>query len=221
MIDSAFFGTLVFAVGVGVTTFFAPCAFPLLPGYVGFYVRNSDGQGVVLPAAAAALGALLSLSVVGAVGFALGSAVVSNLTLFEPVAGLLLVVFGGLTLVGRTPQVHLTLPERPSSALGMAVFGSMYALAAAGCVVPLLTGLFAQVLTLPPAQGVVAFGSYAASVALPLVGVTLLADAGVNEWKSLGRHVGRLQQAAGVVMVLAGLGQLYYALVVLNVFDLF
>jgi cytochrome c-type biogenesis protein len=221
MIDAAFLGTLAFAVSAGVATFFAPCAFPLLPGYVGFYVQNRDGGGVLLPAAAAAGGALVALSAVGLVGFALGQAVVSHLALFEPVAGVALVLLGAALFTGRSPQLHLTLPARPRSALGMAVFGGVYALAAAGCVVPVLVGLLAQLLTLPLTQGVAAFGTYSASVALPLVGVTLLADAGLDAWKDVGRHAGHLQQAAAAVMILAGAGQLYLSLVVLDVFGLF
>ncbi|MFB6155578.1 MAG: cytochrome c biogenesis CcdA family protein [Haloferacaceae archaeon] len=220
MIDPAFLGTLAFAVSAGVATFFAPCAFPLLPGYVGFYVRNREG-GVLAPAVAAAAGALVALAVVGSVGFAVGRAVVSHLALFEPVAGVALVVLGAAMYTGRSPQVHLALPERPGSVLGMAAFGAVYALAAAGCVVPVLVGLLTQLLTLPPSQGAVAFGTYAGSVALPLVGVTLLADAGLDAWTDLGKHVGRLHRAAAAVMVLAGLGQLYLSLVVIDVFGLF
>ncbi|ESP89740.1 cytochrome C biogenesis protein transmembrane region/thiol-disulfide transporter [Candidatus Halobonum tyrrellensis G22] len=49
MTSAAFLGTVAFAAGAGLTTFFAPCAFPLLPGYVGYYVHQSEDEtpGVV------------------------------------------------------------------------------------------------------------------------------------------------------------------------------
>lgn len=217
MPDTALLGTLVFAVTAGVATFFAPCAFPLLPGYVGFYLRQRDGDGVLAPAFAAAFGALVALGAVGAVGFTLGQAVVSSITYLEPVTGIALVAFGVLLLSGRAPEVEVLLPARPTSVLGMGVFGAVYALAAAGCVVPIFLGLIAQSMTLPFADGLLVFGVYAGSVSLPLVGVTLLAEAGIDAWRGLGRHVGSLQRVAAGVMILAGLGQLYLSLVVLDV----
>lgn len=35
MVQTAVVGALAFATSAGVATFFAACAFPLLPGYVG------------------------------------------------------------------------------------------------------------------------------------------------------------------------------------------
>jgi cytochrome c-type biogenesis protein len=211
--------TLAFAVGAGVATFFAPCAFPLLPGYVGYYLSEHDDPGVggmVGPAAAAAVGAVGALAVVGAAAFLLGSAVTRYVPLFEPVAGAILVVAGLLVLTDNAPTLRLALPARPASAVGFLVFGAGYAVAAAGCVVPLFVGVVTQALTHPPAESAVVFAAYAGSVAVPLVGVTLLAGAGVDAWRSAGRHVGRLERLAGAVMVLAGVGQLVLSAFVLG-----
>ena len=101
--------------------------------------------------------------------------------------------------------------------LGFGVFGAVYAVAAAGCVVPLFVGVVAQALALPAAGATAVLGVYAAGVAAPLVGVTLLAGAGVDAWRDLGAHAGTAETLAGAVMVLAGLGQLYLSVVELNV----
>ena len=211
--------TLAFAVGAGVATFFAPCAFPLLPGYVGYYLTERGDPGVggmVAPAVAAAGGAVLTLGVVGAAVFALGRAVTDYVPLFEPVAGVVLVGFGALVLVGRAPSLRVTLPGRPSSVAGFAVFGAGYAVAAAGCVVPLFVGVVTQALTYPAADGAVVFAAYAGSVAAPLVGVTLLTGAGVDAWRSAGRYGGRIERLAGAVMLVAGVGQLVLSAFVLG-----
>ena len=203
--------TLAFAVGAGVATFFAPCAFPLLPGYVGYYLHERGERsvgGMVVPAAAAAVGALGALGAVGAAAVLLGRAVTDYVPLFEPVAGVVLVVVGALVVAGRAPSVRLSLPGRPGSAAGFFVFGAGYAVAAAGCVVPLFVGVVTQALTRPPLGSAAVFAAYAGSVATPLVGVTLLAGAGVDAWQSAGRHGRLLERLAGVVMVLAGVGQL-------------
>ncbi|MBO4246971.1 cytochrome C biogenesis protein [Halomicrobium sp. IBSBa] len=209
MSDIAVAGVLAFAAGAGISTFFAPCAFPLLPGYVGYYVQRREGSGPTVAAAAVAgLGALGSLSVVAALVLAVGEPIKRTLPVFEPLVGVALVGFGATALLGRGPELRIGLPRRPRSLLGFGLFGAIYAVAAAGCVVPLLVGVVTQALAFESAISVLVVAVYALGVTLPLVGVTLLAGVGVDLWHALGTHTGRIQQAAAVVMILAGLGQL-------------
>lgn len=211
-------GALAFAVSAGLATFFAPCAFPLLPGYVGYYLGQRRGVDASLPAAlAAATGAVLALAAVSGLALAFGRRVTATLPLLEPVVGGGLVAFGLLVLSGRGPELDVPLPERPESVVGFGVFGAVYAVAAAGCVVPLFLGVLAQALALAVVPATVVLAGYALAVATPLVGVTLLAGAGVESWRSLGRYTHRIQQVAAVAMVAAGLGQVYLSVAVLDV----
>lgn len=218
MVATGLLGTLTFAVGAGLATFFAPCAFPLLPGYVGYYLGRDDAGlgGALLRGVAAAAGALVVLGGVGGVLLAVGQRLARHLPLLEPVVGLVLVVLGGLYLTGRAPDVHLELPERRASVGGFAVFGGGYALAAAGCVVPVFLGVVTQALSLPTGQAAIALGSYAGAVALPLTGVTLAAAAGGDALRGASAHVGRVQRVAAAVMVLAGLAQIAASLAYLG-----
>lgn len=216
--SGAFVGTVAFAASAGVTTFFAPCAFPLLPGYVGYYVQHAERERTgLLSASVAAVGALAALGVVAALAFALGRALTTLLPLFEPFVGLVLIAFGLLALSDRDRVANVSLPRRPESLLGFGLFGAMYALAAAGCVAPLFLGVVTQALTFAPLRGLVVVVAYAAAVALPLVGVTLLASAGVESWRSLGRYTGAIERLAAVAIVVAGLWQLYRSLVLFGV----
>jgi cytochrome c-type biogenesis protein len=221
----SFIGACVFAVGAGITTFFAPCAFPLLPGYIGYYLSQTDADrptdtDVVLPAVAAACSALAVLAVIGGIGFAFGQVILEHLPLLEPLVGAGLIVLGGVMFVNVSLDVHVPLPSRPGSALGFSLFGAGYAAAAAGCVVPILLGVIAQALVFSPVQATIIFGAYALSMALPLVGVTLLAAAGTDTWRGIGRYTGHLHTIAATLMILAGIGQLYLSIVVLNVLEL-
>jgi len=214
--STAFLGAAGFAASAGLATFFAPCAFPLLPGYVGFYLQQADRPPAVVAGLTAATGAVLALGGVAALVFAVGRRLTSVLPLFEPIVGGLLVVFGLFVLSGRgSPTVPL--PKRPESLVGFGAFGAVYALAAAGCVVPLFLGVVAQASSLPPTRGLFVLGTYTATVAVPLLGVTLLSDAGVSAWRSLGGYTGRVKQAAGLLLVVAGVGQIYLSVVVLDV----
>jgi cytochrome c-type biogenesis protein len=205
----AFSGTLAFALSAGLATFFAPCAYPLLPGYVGYYLSQEDADivGAVVRGSAATLGALAVLALVGGALVSLGTRTVSNLAVLEPVVGVALVAFGLALLTGRAPQVHLLLPEHRSSVPGFVLFGGVYAVAAAGCVLPVVFGVAAQALTLPTGQAVAVVAVYAVSVALPLLGVTLLAAVGSDALRGVSRHVGTVQRVAALVMVVAGVAQ--------------
>jgi cytochrome c-type biogenesis protein len=132
------------------------------------------------------------------------------------VIGLLLVGLGVLYVLDRAPDLRVALPERRASVVGFGVFGAVYAVAAAGCVVPLFLGVVSQSLTLSPGGATLALGSYAGAVALPLFGVTLLAAVGSDSLRGLSRHVGSIQRLAGGVMILAGLGQVALSLSLLG-----
>jgi cytochrome c-type biogenesis protein len=203
-------GTVGFALSVGVATFFAPCAYPLLPGYVGYYLgqEHATMRGAALRGVAAAGGALVTLGTVAAVILTAGQAVVAQLTHLEPIVGLGLVGLGVLTLSGRAPEVRVLLPERSASVSGFAVFGAVYALAAAGCVIPAVLAVVTAALSLPPAGAAVAFGGYTLAVAAPLAVVTLLAAAGSDLLKWAGGRVGTIQRLAGAIMIVAGVWQI-------------
>lgn len=214
MTDAAFLGTVAFAATTGLATFFAPCAYPLLPGYVGFYLGQdeADLSGALVRGLAATVGALVVLGTVATVLVLAGQSLVSQLVFLEPVIGVALVVLGVALLSGRTPSLHVLLPERKSTVAGFGVFGGVYAVAAAGCVVPALLALVTQSLALPAEQTAVALGVYALTAAVPIFGVTLLAAVGSDAFRGVARYVGSIQRVAGVVVVVAGLTQVYLSL---------
>lgn len=218
MVEPAVVGALAFAASAGVATFFAPCAFPLLPGYVGYYLSENDGDtGMLAPAGAAAGGALSALAVVALLVLAVGQPVKTALPVLEPIIGVGLIAFGIATVMNRGPELRVPLPERPASVTGFGVFGAVYAVAAAGCVVPLLFGVVTQALALPAHSSALVLAVYALGVTLPLVGVTLLAGVGIDSWRSLGTYSRQVQQVAAVVMIVAGGGQIYLAVFELGV----
>jgi len=213
MVDAGFLGTVTFAVGAGLATFFAPCAYPLLPGYVGYVLGDETGTAsAAVRGVAASTGAVVVLAVVAGLVFTAGRRIAGSLVYFEPLVGVTLVCLGGLALTGRAPTLHLRLPERRATLAGCAVFGGGYALAAAGCVVPVLLGVLTQSLTLAPERAAVVLGGYAAATALPLTGVTLLSAVGSDALQSMGTRLGAIQRLAAVAMILAGGAQVVVSL---------
>ncbi|MHB9286698.1 cytochrome c biogenesis protein CcdA [Halobacteriales archaeon Cl-PHB] len=213
-------GATSLAFGAGVATFFSPCAYALLPGYVGYYVQASEGEatgaplsGAVVRGLAAFAGVAAVFAVLSAAILALGRSIQPVLDVLEPLVGVLLVGLGGIVLAGWSPGWHATLPQRRSSVLGFAVFGAVYAVAAAGCVAPFFLAVMLKAVTFPPAAALVVVGAYAVGFGLLMLGATVAIAVGRDalvQW--LGNRQGVLNAAAGVVLVLAGIGQLYVAL---------
>lgn len=219
MTDAGFLGTLTFAIGAGLATFFAPCAYPLLPGYVGYAIQGDETglSGAAARGVAASVGATLVLGALGALLFSAGGQLARHLPLLEPLVGVALVAFGVLFLSGRGPTLHLRLPERRTSVLGCAVFGGGYALAAAGCVVPVVLGVVTQSLTLSAPRAAIVLGGYAAATALPLTGVTLLSAVGSDAVRAWTDRIGAVHRLAAAIMILAGVAQIIVSLRYLGV----
>lgn len=208
-------GGVGLALGAGVATFFSPCAYALLPGYVSYYVATEEGSdaplgGALVRGTSASLGVFGVFAVLAGVAVAVGSAVEPYLSVLELGVGVLLIVFGGVILTGRGFGWHVQLPERRASIAGFFVFGALYAVAAAGCVAPLFLSVILQSVTYPTVGTVAVVGTYAATFAVLMVGVTVAAAVGHSfSTQKVGGYADRIQKAAGVVLVVAGVVQIY------------
>ncbi|MDG5760892.1 cytochrome c biogenesis protein CcdA [Natronococcus sp. A-GB1] len=217
MIDAALLSTLAFALTAGVFTFFSPCAYPLLPGYVGFYVSQTDAEESSLTRAVgrglvAGAGVLATFGVLLGVAFWIGHSVLADITIFEALVGVALVGFGVLVLFDRAPSLSVALPKRRSGTLGFGLFGAGYALAAAGCVAPVFLGVVASAAALPAASGALVIGTYVGIVVLLMVSLTVATGMGLAAGAGrLSAYGDTLRRVAGAVMILAGIGQLYVA----------
>ncbi|MGQ3414301.1 cytochrome c biogenesis CcdA family protein [Natrinema sp. LN54] len=225
MIDSALVTSISFGLISGIATFFSPCSYPLLPGYVGFYVSQTDGDRASLGGAlsrglVAGLGVLVTFGVLLGATFWVGHETLSAVTWFELVAGIVLIAFGLLVVFGRAPSPSIALPKRRSSVLGFAIFGVGYALAAAGCVAPVFFGVVTRALSLPTTSAAILLGTYVGSFVVLMVSLTVATGMGlVASAGRLAAYTGTLKRIAGAVMIVAGIGQLYLAIVVLDVIN--
>ncbi len=209
-----------FAVTAGVATFFSPCAYPLLPGYVGFYVNSVDAESASVSGAgirgiAAGIGVLATFAVLAGATVRIGHSTLSNITVFETLVGGLLIIFGLLVVLDWAPSLSVSLPKRRSSVFGFGLFGAGYALAGAGCVAPIFLAVVARAISLPTDVAVLVLGVYAGVVAVLMAATTVATGVGlISNANRVMAHAGTLKRLAGVVMILAGSGQLYLSLVV-------
>ncbi|PSP82946.1 cytochrome C biogenesis protein [Halobacteriales archaeon QS_1_68_17] len=219
---------LGFAFGLGGATFFAPCAFPLLPGYVAYYVGRDGGDAPPTPArlaraavvgVATSAGFFLVYAALAGVVVAFGTRVLSNVSLLELVVGLLLIGLGAGMATGRLApgSLHVRLPERRQGVAGYLGFGVVYAAAAAGCTAPAFVAVTATALSAGPARAVLTLAAYAAGMSVLMIAVTVLSALGRDTVvRRLSASTGRITRVAGAVLVVAGVVQLYYYLVVFD-----
>ncbi|MDG5776676.1 cytochrome c biogenesis protein CcdA [Haloarculaceae archaeon H-GB2-1] len=219
---------LGFAFGLGTATFFAPCAFPLLPGYVAFYLgTDEDATG----STAGRLGRAAGIGLVTSLGFflvygllagvvlAVGTRVLANVSVLELVVGAVLILLGLAMFSGRfdPSALHVQLPERRRGPTGYFLFGVVYAAAAAGCTAPLFVAIASLALSGGPVSAVATLGAYAAGMSALMVGVTMLTAVGKDTIvRRLSANTGLIRRVAGAVLVVAGVVQMYYFLFVFD-----
>lgn len=219
---------LGFAFTAGAATFFAPCSFPLLPGYIAYYLGDSDEGEVRVRSRiirAGVVGLLVSLgfvlvyAVLAGIVLAIGTQALANISVLELVVGSLLIVMGIAMLGGwlQPSNLHIQLPKRRRSGSGYVLFGIIYAAAAAGCTAPIFIAIAGFALNAGPVGAVTILGTYAAGMSVLMITVTVLSAFGRDSIiRRLSRNTRRISQAAGALLILAGIAQIYLFLFEFN-----
>ena len=211
------YGSAAFALGAGVATFFSPCSYALLPGYVGYYAASVRDEtpplsGVFARGGAAACGVFGTFFLLSVVAILASNLIERLLPAVELSVGVLLIGLGIAVFAGYTGPVHVSLPKRRSSVLGFALFGALYALAATACVLPLFLAVALQSVTFSGAGTAIVLGSYAGSFGVLMIVATVATAVGHDALVGrVSERVDTLTRVAGVVLVAAGLGQTYLA----------
>jgi len=168
--DLGIFNLYALAVVAGVASFFSPCAFPLLPGYLSAYYLAGQNEHGARPAAsrglalglAAALGVMSFTLILGLIIATLGTGVGESLSIssaepsqfvrvFRGVVGLVLLTLGVGQFIGWNLKprfvdsfTYRTRPQRDGvqrPTRSMYLYGLGYNAAGIGCTGPILAGL--------------------------------------------------------------------------------
>ena len=93
---------ILWAGALGVLTFFSPCAWPLLPGYMTYYMglkESNNRRKALLGGMAAAAGIVLLFLLVAVLVGLFGSAISQYIIYLEPIVGLLLILMAFLIIL--------------------------------------------------------------------------------------------------------------------------
>lgn len=216
-------GVAVFtAFAAGAVSFLSPCVLPLVPGYVSYVAGRSvetangaRGRDAKLPALGLSLLFVLGFSTVfmtlGASATALGQLLLRYRYETNLIGGAVIVVFGLFMIGGlkvpwlqREYRIHRDIPGgRP---FGAFFLGLAFAFGWTPCIGPVLgTILTLSAVSATVPEGVALLAIYSIGLGIPFLVAAAFTGAFLARIRSI-RWLGRrLQQFAGVVMILMGL----------------
>ncbi|MFQ5907313.1 MAG: cytochrome c biogenesis CcdA family protein [Thermoplasmata archaeon] len=211
---------LSFAYGAGVISFFSPCAFPMLPAYVSYYLTRGNSEREMPLRQALRFGGLTllgMLSVFGGLGALLtfiGSQFLAQaIPLFGLGMGILLLLVGGLLLV--TDRLSFSVPIRAphfGGSLSFYLYGVAYALVSLGCTFPIfLLVVTGAILTQGLLQGVLVFLVYSVGMGTVMIFVSLAVSTS-KEFvaESMRRVVPYVKPVSAVVLLAVGAYMAYF-----------
>lgn len=224
---------LLFAIVAGIATFFSPCSFPLMPGYLTRHLQLIDKnssrnilRNTLSNGLAAAAGVLLFNLALG-LGIALlgstfgGSLAISTsrpniyVQIFRGAVGAFLVTLGVLNLRG-TGIFHSDMLTSLGRRLGknghlapsreMFAYGFGYVSVGIGCAGPILSGLVIFALTFGGiAETFGAFALFATTMAALMVGVSLLVSVSPSTISQLTQGGPKIKKAAAIAQIAVGI----------------
>ncbi|HLZ59575.1 MAG TPA: cytochrome c biogenesis protein CcdA [Ktedonosporobacter sp.] len=226
----------VFAFVAGMASFLSPCVLPLVPIYLAQLVGQSVSQSreagqeasrrltTFLHATTFVAGFTLAFVTLGATASALGSFLSAYQFLLRQIGGIILVIVGlHLTGIFTLPllymqkrfEFHPTRPSYPASAL----IGIIFAIAWTPCVGPILGSvliLAANAATLR--TGVLLLLVYSLGLGVPFLLLGLGLDRFSRLLRRLRPHLGKIEVATGILMIVVGVLIFFNLLLYLNQF---
>ncbi len=232
-------GVSLFAIGAmaavfGAITFFSPCSFPLLPGYITYYIsgdmqgnkRNPMKAGIF-----AALGLVAFFSIVGILVALFGALVSRYLVLLMPIVGGILFFLGFSIILGYDSYIErfMDLIKSPFQKLmnmirgdrqtdengigGLFAYGFGYGAAASSCMAPVFLG----VIVLGGIAGgfvgsLIVFLIYALSVGLMMVLITYFISIGSKSLEKVITNTEKIKKVSGFLLMAAGAFVVWYAI---------
>ncbi len=206
----------------GLVSFLSPCVLPLIPGYISMLSGASieelkSGASAALVrrifrnSLAFALGFSAVFVTLGASATAVGNFLLAKRTLFNLVAGIIIIIFGlhltGLVkipLLYREARMDTGAPRR--GLVGSFLVGFAFAFGWTPCIGPILTGILALAATRQTvSQGMFLLGIYSAGLAIPFLLTGLGLSQFLKFYGGFRKHLQVVEVASGVLLIAVGL----------------
>ena len=228
----------------GVVSFLSPCVLPLVPGYISMLsgesieeLKAGAGPGLMGRIFRNSLAFVIGFSVVfialGASATAVGNFLVAKRSIFNIVAGIIVIIFGlHLTGLVKIPllyrEARMTAGKPKRGLIGSFLLGFAFAFGWTPCIGPILTGILALAAIRDTVfQGMFLLAIYSAGLAIPFILTGLGLSQFMKFYGGFRRHLQMVEVLSGVLLIGIGalmafnkLGVLSGYLSFLNVFTL-
>jgi cytochrome c-type biogenesis protein len=205
----------------GVVSFLSPCVLPLVPGYISM-LSGASMEELKAGGGAAMVNRILRNSIAFVIGFsivfislgasatAVGNFLVAKRTLFNVVAGTVIVIFGlhltgliRIPLLYRDARVNTGAPRRGLT--GSFLLGFAFAFGWTPCIGPILAGILALAATRDTViQGMFLLAIYSAGLAIPFLLTSLGLSQFLKFYGKFRRHLHAVEVASGMLLIFLG-----------------
>ena len=231
----------IFAMGLllGVLVYFSPCAFPILPGYISYYVGLGQREDELIEAGKlesrmpahwilgglAALGQLTFFAIIGVIVLGLGS--MFNLSgvlhYFALIVAILLIVLGAFMLTGGTAHLlgfvqkivdkysTTEMDDRFTPKRNMYLWGIGYSAASIDCTAAAVIPFIAYLALIGGTSMWTGLTGLMLSVSMLMIAVTTVVGLGQQQFITILRRSTGLIKAIGAwMMMMAGVALTFY-----------
>jgi cytochrome c biogenesis protein CcdA/peroxiredoxin len=224
----------------GVLSFFSPCAFPLLPGYMSYClarkegIRNGKGGAKDLKSSVrggmvAALGIISIFCLAGILVAAAGSTVVAYVSYLTPVIAVIIAIMGFLMLVDRTAwadRIFGGITTKVQNGLsgmtgrrigtggnrGLFLYGAGYGVASMGCQAPVFVAIMVAGFAAGGfGQALLLFILFGIGMGAMMITVTVLV--GMAKGMAIRKMTSAMpyiKRVSGLILLVAGMYLAYY-----------
>jgi cytochrome c-type biogenesis protein len=219
-LDIGIFGAFV----AGILSFVSPCVLPLVPPYLAFLagtgIAEIQGAGgitgatrrrILIQAACFVAGFSTIFVLLGASATWLGQNLTRYFEGLAIAAGLLIIAMGlhflgvfRLSLLYR--EVRVSVARKPAGPLGAYAMGLAFAFGWTPCVGPILAAILMVASAEETAmRGATLLAAYSLGIGLPFLAAAFLAGPFIGLLNRLKAHLGLIEKAMGVLLVVTGL----------------
>ncbi|GEM_PF-58550 len=231
----------IFAMGLllGVLVYFSPCAFPILPGYISYYINLGQREDELIEAGKletkmpphwilgglAALGQLTFFALIGVIILGLGSVINLSgaLHFFALAVAILLIVLGAFMLTGGTAHLlgfvqklvdkysTTEMDDRFTPKRNMYLWGIGYSAASIDCTAAAVIPFIAYLAVIGGSATWTGLAGIMLSVSLLMIAVTTVVGMGQQQFITILRRSTGLIKAIGAwMMMMAGIALTIY-----------
>ena len=197
----------------------APCALPMLPSYIAYYLNLEEEERSlkksIIFSVTTVIGFLTLYMVIGLLPSVILNRIATRLELVIPIIGVFLILMGVLNLFSNLPEripiLHLKAPEKGGIG-SFYIYGLGYGAASLSCSFPVFVLLVLQSASAGgPLDVLIMFLVYGSGAAAMMIPLTLaLSYSKEVIYSKLMDYMPYVKKANSIILILAGLYMIYY-----------